>query len=279
MNELAAGNRIVCDGEACTVRELRDRGAQRYSRWRGRRIALNTDSHANEVAAVLAARTIGFELAIMPSSRFSREWRERLSPVVHTLARDACGSIREWSGGAATPATSSGMWLFTSGTSGDPKPVRYAFDALNTFGGIQPTSHRWLMTYLSGTYAWIQLVMLCLHVSGQTLVFPRSLDADEALGAMDEHRVTAVSSTPTFWRYLMLTVGRDRLRTLSIGQVTLGGEHADQELLDELNDMFPQAAIAHTYAQGSMKGGFSFTLGEDRPNVRVKHLSQKAALE
>jgi len=40
-----------------------------------------------------------------------------------------------------------------------------------------------------------------------------------------------------------------------------------------------RVAIAHTYAQGSMKGGFSFTLGEDRPNVRVKHLSQKAALE
>ncbi len=36
-------------------------------------------------------------------------------------------------------------------------------------------------------------------------------------------------------------------------------------------------ATRHSYAKKDMKGGFSFTLGEDRPNVRVKHLSQRAA--
>ncbi len=36
-------------------------------------------------------------------------------------------------------------------------------------------------------------------------------------------------------------------------------------------------AVAHTYAKGAMKGGFSFTLAPGRPSVRVKHLSQRAA--
>jgi hypothetical protein len=36
-------------------------------------------------------------------------------------------------------------------------------------------------------------------------------------------------------------------------------------------------ATAHTYAKGAMKGGFSFTLAADRPNTRIKHLSQRAA--
>jgi hypothetical protein len=36
-------------------------------------------------------------------------------------------------------------------------------------------------------------------------------------------------------------------------------------------------AIAHSYGKGTMKGGFSFTLAEGRPNLRVKHLSQRAA--
>jgi hypothetical protein len=36
-------------------------------------------------------------------------------------------------------------------------------------------------------------------------------------------------------------------------------------------------AISHTYGKGTMKGGFSFTLAEGRPNLRVKHLSQRAA--
>jgi hypothetical protein len=36
-------------------------------------------------------------------------------------------------------------------------------------------------------------------------------------------------------------------------------------------------AVDHTYAKRAMKGGFSFSLAEGRPNVRVKHLSQRAA--
>jgi hypothetical protein len=36
-------------------------------------------------------------------------------------------------------------------------------------------------------------------------------------------------------------------------------------------------ATGHTYAKGAMKGGFSFTLANGRPNVRIKHLSQRAA--
>jgi hypothetical protein len=36
-------------------------------------------------------------------------------------------------------------------------------------------------------------------------------------------------------------------------------------------------ATAHTYGKGSMKGGFSFTYADRRQNIRVKHLSQRAA--
>jgi len=36
-------------------------------------------------------------------------------------------------------------------------------------------------------------------------------------------------------------------------------------------------AIEHTYGKGSMKGGFSFSFADKRPNIRVKHLSQRAA--
>jgi hypothetical protein len=36
-------------------------------------------------------------------------------------------------------------------------------------------------------------------------------------------------------------------------------------------------STSHTYAKRSMKGGFSFTLAERRPAIRVKHLSQRAA--
>ncbi len=36
-------------------------------------------------------------------------------------------------------------------------------------------------------------------------------------------------------------------------------------------------ATRHTYGKRDMRGGFSFTLADKRPNLRVKHLSQRAA--
>lgn len=36
-------------------------------------------------------------------------------------------------------------------------------------------------------------------------------------------------------------------------------------------------AVRHTYAKGSYKGAFSFRLAEGRPNIRIKHLSQRAS--
>lgn len=38
-----------------------------------------------------------------------------------------------------------------------------------------------------------------------------------------------------------------------------------------------RVATAHSYGKRDMKGGFSFTLAKDRPNLRVKHLSARAA--
>jgi hypothetical protein len=38
-----------------------------------------------------------------------------------------------------------------------------------------------------------------------------------------------------------------------------------------------RVATSHTFAKGSMKGGFSFTLAERRPAIRVKHRSQRAS--
>jgi hypothetical protein len=38
-----------------------------------------------------------------------------------------------------------------------------------------------------------------------------------------------------------------------------------------------RVATGHTFAKGKMKGGFSFELAERRPNIRVKHLSRRAA--
>src|SRR4029434_9911963 len=65
---------------------------------------------------------------------------------------------------------------------------------------------------------------------------------------------TALSATPSFWRKLAFGGLLDRL---SLRTVTLGGEAADQLILDLLASRFPKAAIRHIYASTEAGVGFS----------------------
>jgi acyl-CoA synthetase (AMP-forming)/AMP-acid ligase II len=103
------------------------------------------------------------------------------------------------------------------------------------------------MAYRTGSYAWTQVAMLGLLVAGQHLRFARSSDPTDLLDALGDG-VTAVSSTPSLWRWLLTCAPAERLRSLGLAQITLGGEAADQPLLDWLRSAFPDARITHVYA-------------------------------
>ena len=64
-----------------------------------------------------------------------------------------------------------------------------------------------------------------------------------------------------------------------VEEVFFGWGYDTRGLIVGFNLPFDISRIArsHTYAKGAMRGGFSFTLAEGRPNVRVKHLSQRAS--
>ncbi len=64
-----------------------------------------------------------------------------------------------------------------------------------------------------------------------------------------------------------------------VDQVLFKWGHETGGLIVGFNLPFDISRIAtgHSYGKGSMKGGFSFELAERRPNLRVKHLSQRAA--
>ncbi len=147
--------------------------------------------------------------------------------------------------------------LETSGTTGAPKLVRHDF--LRLCGRLRGTADpdaRWLLAYEPAAFAGLQVILTAL-AAGATLVSAPGAGAAELAGLALRHGVTHISATPSFWRAFLLALDGE---APPLAAVTLGGEVADQPLLDRLAERFPDAKRRHIYA--STEAGALFAVGD-----------------
>ncbi|MBP2315844.1 ANL family adenylate-forming protein [Azospirillum soli] len=166
---------------------------------------------------------------------------------------------KDWDEGAANGRTSGfSVLLETSGTTGTPKRARHDFERLRgRLRGTADSSARWLLTYDSGAFAGLQVILTAL-ASGATLIAVPGANAADLARAAVRHGATHISGTPSFWRAFLMTLGNERPPLTSI---TLGGEAADQPLLDRLQERFPNAKLRHIYASTEAGALFAVTDG------------------
>lgn len=152
--------------------------------------------------------------------------------------------------GELPESTTDTQWLIaTSGTTGRPK---FVVSNLGSLAGRVPFSNsfstkppRWALLYEPTRFAGVQVLLRSL-LSGDVLVVPDlSVPLDEQIEFLIGAGVTHASATPTLWRkILMSNLGR----SLALKQVVLGGEAADQTVLDSLSRTFKGARVTHVYA-------------------------------
>ena len=124
-------------------------------------------------------------------------------------------------------------FMATSGTTGTPKWIAHSLDSLTRAVKLKPHSHtlRWALCYQPTRFAGLQVVLQSL-LSGGMLVDCCAGDAELRVKKMHDNNVNAVSATPSLWRQLLMT---GQLGALQLTQITLGGEIADQAILDTLS--------------------------------------------
>ncbi len=154
-----------------------------------------------------------------------------------------------------------GIVLFTSGTTGSPKPVVHTWHAIaSTVRNDESVQYRrWLLAYHPATFAGMQVMLQAVLTGGTIVVAERqqAMLGDQVV----RDRVEMASATPTFWRHLLLATARQQLSAAPLRQITLGGEAADQPLLDALAETFPASRITHIYASTEMGVCFSVNDG------------------
>lgn len=173
----------------------------------------------------------------------------------------------------ANDYTIQSIWhLATSGTTGTPKWFSHSFLSLTV---STKCSHNlqglcWGLLYQPYRFAGLQVVLQAL-LSGADLVDVSNNEPLAQVKLLQQHQVTAMSATPSLWRQMLMT---KQLQNLALSHMTLGGEIADQTLLDHLIDQFPSAKLRHIYA--STEAGVGFVVTDGQAGFPVSWLGDSA---
>ncbi|MBN7826347.1 AMP-binding protein [Bowmanella dokdonensis] len=151
-------------------------------------------------------------------------------------------------------------YLATSGTTDRPKWIGHSLVGLTH--SIKYSERLscliWGLVYQPFRFAGLQVVLQAL-LTGAKLVDASSGDIAVRLQRLKQGEVTAISATPTLWRQFLMS---GQLHSMQLSQLTLGGEVADQGILDALATVFSKASIRHIYA--STEAGVGFAVSDRR---------------
>jgi acyl-CoA synthetase (AMP-forming)/AMP-acid ligase II len=163
------------------------------------------------------------------------------------------------------------LMIRTTGTTGTPKAARHDWRVLTRpVADVRPApEQRWLLAYGPQQFAGVQVLLHTL-ASQATLVAPFPRLPRDSVQAMLDEKVTCVSATPTFWRFLLAEARSRQVDLPDLRQITLGGEAVPPDLLDELRNFFPEANISQVYA--STEFGSITSVRDGRPGIPITAL-------
>ncbi len=260
--------------------ELVERNVAQFRRFQGTRVGLILQPTARGYASFIALGLLDCHVAVLdPAS--DRDAIVDLSGshgLFATIDGDsAAEDVQTGAMGDGTEPSHSGpdhagVTIFSSGSTGRPKPVRHSWDSLlHTVGRVRSrAAQSWLLTYRAHLYAGLQVFLHCL-LNQWALVIPDALmPVNDLVSFMRKAQVRSVSATPSYWRRMVAFSNREALASVSIEQITLGGEVADQRVLESLKDLYPTARIVHIYATTEL--GRCFSVDDARPGFPARFL-------
>jgi acyl-coenzyme A synthetase/AMP-(fatty) acid ligase len=163
------------------------------------------------------------------------------------------------------------QWLLsTSGTTGTPKLVSYKIDSLMKASKkdlVKGLGFNWGLCFDLNRFAGIQVYLQAI-ASGSSLTISESFeDLNVIVNVFTDKKVNCLSATPSFWRKVLMTKDSN---ALPLKRITLGGEIADQTILDSLRKHFIDATVIHIYA--STEAGVGFTVKDCKEGFPYEYL-------
>lgn len=160
--------------------------------------------------------------------------------------------------------------IYTSGTTGTPKPISHSVASLSRT--INPSGMSndlvWGLLYDPNRMAGLQVLLQCLVMRSPLVAPDNYAPLIQRVERLIESGVNALSATPTLWRQILQIPSAARW---PLRQITLGGEIADQPVLNGLTRTYPDARIVHVFA--STETGAAFSVRDGRAGFPVDYLT------
>lgn len=278
MTDLCDLNRVHFGADSVTIAQLRDEAAMPLGALElgAERCVFVVDSMREALGCVAFGMSHDLDFGVVERARLSPEVEARFAENGVQLRNAHDGSAH----GAApeeAEVQSGRVTVLTSGTTGLLKLIAHTAATLNTFDRVQDLpENTWFLPYQIGSYAWYQMVALVLFKQGQSLIPGDFSDlAASFQDALERGAVTAISSTPTFWRHALMSIDEAVLARAPLRSLSMGGEIVDQPILDRLAALYPQARIRHIYA--SSEAGAAIVVNDGKAGFRADLLTRADA--
>lgn len=165
------------------------------------------------------------------------------------------------------------LGIFTSGTTGNPKLIfSNASELIQKSKSSKKKMGKkriWGLLFDPEKMSGLQVLLHCWQNSESLVCPPANEKIASKIDFMIQHKVSALSATPSQWKHLLKYPS---IHSLELTQITLGGEKSDLEILQKIRKAFPSATITQIYA--STEFGKIFSVRDNLPGFPTSFLNQ-----
>ena len=162
---------------------------------------------------------------------------------------------------------SSGLVLFTSGSSGEPKGALHNFDKLLLKFKVRRKALTTINFLLFDHWGGLNTLFYILS-NGGTVVTLDNRNPSYVCELIEKHKVELLPTSPTFLNMLFLSRAYKKHSLQSLKVISYGSEPMPENLLKIISNLFPNIKLHQTY--GLIELGVMNSKSEDNSSLWVK---------
>lgn len=163
-------------------------------------------------------------------------------------------------------------WIIcTSGTTNTPKLVTHTLSSLSNTVRKGNKGFIWGLIYGIHRFAGLQVFLQSIQSGNKLFIKESTQSLTETISFFLDNNVSCLSATPTLYRKLLMT---EDFSKLQLKIITLGGEIANQNIINALKSTFQTSNVRHIYA--STEAGVGFSIKDGKEGFPKEFLSLKS---